>query len=97
MKPSEDKDLQIPAIDPETEADGFPAGGSIVRLAEVGISIEETEFILEMVFEDAVYTQETCSVHMKSNTLTRIAGGIAEAFYSVPEEIAAEARKRLPA
>ena len=83
--PSETKDLQIPAIDPETEADGFPVGGSIVRFAEVGISIEETQFIPETAFEDATYPQETCSVQMKSNTIEYGVPGLYDVIYRVDE------------
>ena len=45
-------------------------------------------------FEDVIRT--AVSLGGDCDTLTCIAGGIAEAFYGVPPELAAEARKRLP-
>jgi len=45
-------------------------------------------------FEDVIRT--AVSLGGDCDTLTCIAGGIAEAFYGVPEEMIAECRKRLP-
>lgn len=45
-------------------------------------------------YEDVIRT--AVSLGGDADTLTCIAGGIAEAFYGVPEEIADEGRKRLP-
>lgn len=45
-------------------------------------------------FEDVIRT--AVSLGGDCDTLTCIAGGMAEAFYGVPAEIAAEGRKRLP-
>lgn len=44
-------------------------------------------------FEDVIRT--AVSLGGGCDTLTCIAGGIAEAFYGVPEELKAECRKRL--
>ncbi|MCR5307158.1 MAG: ADP-ribosylglycohydrolase family protein [Oscillospiraceae bacterium] len=46
-------------------------------------------------FEDAV--RNAVSLGGDTDTIACIAGSIAEAFYGVPEDIAAEGRKRLPA
>ena len=54
-----------------------------------------TAFLEGNDFEDVIRT--AVSLGGDCDTLTCIAGGIAEAFYGVPEEIAAEGRKRLPA
>ena len=53
-----------------------------------------TAFLEGNDFEDVIRT--AVSLGGDCDTLTCIAGGIAEAFYGVPEEIAAEGRKRLP-
>ena len=45
-------------------------------------------------FEDVIRT--AVSLGGDCDTLTCIAGSIAEAFYGVPEEMKAECRKRLP-
>ena len=45
-------------------------------------------------FEDVIRT--AVSLGGDCDTLTCIAGGIAEAFYGVPEDLVAECRKRLP-
>jgi ADP-ribosylglycohydrolase len=54
-----------------------------------------TAFLEGNDFEDVIRT--AVSLGGDCDTLTCIAGGIAEAFYGVPEEMAAECRKRLPA
>ena len=54
-----------------------------------------TAFLEGTDFEDVIRT--AVSLGGDCDTLTCIAGGMAEAFYGVPEEIAAEGRKRLPA
>ena len=53
-----------------------------------------TAFLEGNSFEDVIRT--AVSLGGDCDTLTCIAGGIAEAFYSVPEEIEAEGKKRLP-
>jgi len=53
-----------------------------------------TAFLEGMDFEDVIRT--AVSLGGDCDTLTCIAGGIAEAFYGVPEEMKAECRKRLP-
>ena len=53
-----------------------------------------TAFLEGSDFEDVIRT--AVSLGGDCDTLTCIAGGIAEAFYGVPEELAAECRKRLP-
>lgn len=54
-----------------------------------------TAFLEGTDFEDVIRT--AVSLGGDCDTLTCIAGGMAEAFYGVPEDIAAEGRKRLPA
>ncbi len=54
-----------------------------------------TAFLEGKDFEDVIRT--AVSLGGDCDTLTCIAGGIAEAFYGVPEEMAVETRKRLPA
>ena len=54
-----------------------------------------TAFLEGRDFEDVIRT--AVSLGGDCDTLTCIAGGMAEAFYGVPEDIAAEGRKRLPA
>ncbi len=53
-----------------------------------------TAFLEGTDFEDVIRT--AVSLGGDCDTLTCIAGGMAEAFYGVPEEIAAEGRRRLP-
>ena len=53
-----------------------------------------TAFLEGNDFEDVIRT--AVSLGGDCDTLTCISGGIAEAFYGVPEEIAAEGRNRLP-
>ena len=53
-----------------------------------------TAFLEGQDFEDVVRT--TVSLGGDCDTLSCIAGSIAEAFYGIPDEIAAECRKRLP-
>ncbi len=53
-----------------------------------------TAFMEGTGFEDVIRT--AVSLGGDCDTLTCIAGSMAEAFYSVPEEMAAECRKRLP-
>lgn len=53
-----------------------------------------TAFLEGYSFEDVIRT--AVSLGGDCDTLTCIAGGMAEAFYGVPEEIARECRKRLP-
>lgn len=53
-----------------------------------------TAFLEGSDFEDVIRT--AVSLGGDCDTLTCIAGGIAEAFYGVPEELAQECRKRLP-
>ena len=53
-----------------------------------------TAFLEGTDFEDVIRT--AVSLGGDCDTLTCIAGGIAEAFYGVPEEMKAECRKRLP-
>ncbi|MGN0635865.1 MAG: ADP-ribosylglycohydrolase family protein [Acutalibacteraceae bacterium] len=53
-----------------------------------------TAFLEGIEFEDVLRT--AVSLGGDCDTLTCIAGGIAEAFYGVPKEMAAECRKRLP-
>ncbi len=53
-----------------------------------------TAFLEGEDFEDVIRT--AVSLGGDCDTLTCIAGGMAEAMYGVPEEIAAEGRKRLP-
>ena len=53
-----------------------------------------TAFLEGTDFEDVIRT--AVSLGGDSDTLTCIAGGIAEAFYGVPEELKEECRKRLP-
>lgn len=53
-----------------------------------------TAFLEGTDFEDVIRT--AVSLGGDCDTLTCIAGGIAEAFYDVPEEIALECKKRLP-
>ena len=53
-----------------------------------------TAFLEGNDFEDVIRT--AVSLGGDCDTLTCIAGGIAEAFYGVPEEMVAECRKRLP-
>ena len=53
-----------------------------------------TAFLEGTDFEDVIRT--AVSLGGDSDTLTCIAGGMAEAFYGVPEELKAECRKRLP-
>ena len=45
-------------------------------------------------FEDTV--RNAVSIGGDTDTVTCIAGSIAEAFYGVPEELKAECRRRLP-
>ena len=54
-----------------------------------------TAFLEGTDFEDVIRT--AVSLGGDCDTLTCIAGGMAEAFYGVPDEFAAECRKRLPA
>ncbi len=54
-----------------------------------------TAFLEGTDFEDVIRT--AVSLGGDCDTLTCIAGGMAEAFYGVPDELAAECRKRLPA
>ena len=54
-----------------------------------------TAFLEGKDFEDVIRT--AVSLGGDCDTLTCIAGGIAEAFYGVPEEMTAESRKHLPA
>ena len=53
-----------------------------------------TAFLEGIGFEDVIRT--AVSLGGDCDTLTDIAGGMAEAFYGIPEGIAAEGRKRLP-
>ncbi len=53
-----------------------------------------TAFLEGVDFEDVIRT--AVSLGGDCDTLTCIAGGIAEAFYGVPEELKEECRKRLP-
>ncbi len=53
-----------------------------------------TAFLEGTDFEDVIRT--AVSLGGDCDTLTCIAGGIAEAFYGVPDDMAAECRKRLP-
>ncbi len=53
-----------------------------------------TAFLEGEDFEDVIRT--AVSLGGDCDTLTCIAGGIAEAFYGVPEEIATEGKRRLP-
>ena len=53
-----------------------------------------TAFLEGVDFEDVIRT--AVSLGGDCDTLTCIAGGIAEAFYGVPDDMAAECRKRLP-
>ena len=53
-----------------------------------------TAFLEGESFEDVIRT--AVSLGGDCDTLTAIAGSIAEAFYGVPEELKAECRKRLP-
>ena len=53
-----------------------------------------TAFLEGVDFEDVIRT--AVSLGGDCDTLTCIAGGIAEAFYVVPDDMAAECRKRLP-
>ena len=53
-----------------------------------------TAFLEGYSFEDVIRT--AVSLGGDCDTLTCIAGGMAEAFYGVPEDIARECRKRLP-
>jgi len=53
-----------------------------------------TAFLEGQSFEDVIRT--AVSLGGDCDTLTCIAGSIAEAFYGVPEELKAECRKRLP-
>ncbi|MCR4764353.1 MAG: ADP-ribosylglycohydrolase family protein, partial [Lachnospiraceae bacterium] len=53
-----------------------------------------TAFLEGADFEDVIRT--AVSLGGDCDTLTCIAGSIAEAFYSIPDEMAAECRKRLP-
>ena len=53
-----------------------------------------TAFLEGTDFEDVIRT--AVSLGGDSDTLTCIAGGIAEAFYGVPDEMIAEGRRRLP-
>ena len=54
-----------------------------------------TAFLEGKSFEDVIRT--AVSLGGDCDTLTCIAGSIAEAFYGVPEELKQECRKRLPA
>ena len=54
-----------------------------------------TAFLEEKDFEDVICT--AVSLGGDCDTLTCIAGSMAEAFYGVPEELQAEGRKRMPA
>lgn len=82
---TESKDLQIPAIDPETEADGYPVGGSIVRLGEISISAQATEYDTEFTFNDAPYPQDTCRYELKSSSVQDGVPGLYEMIYRVDE------------
>ena len=53
-----------------------------------------TAFLEGNDFEDVIRT--AVSLGGDCDTLTCIAGAMAEAFYGVPEEMKAECRKRLP-
>ena len=53
-----------------------------------------TAFLEGTGYEDAI--RLAVSLGGDADTLACIAGGIAEAYYGVPEELAAECRKRLP-
>ena len=53
-----------------------------------------TAFLEGVDFEDVIRT--AVSLGGDCDTLTCIAGGIAEAFYGVPDDMASECRKRLP-
>ena len=81
----ESKDLQIPAIDPETEADGYPLGGSIVRLGEISISAQALEYDTEFTFDDAPYPQDTCCYELKSSSVQNGVPGLYEMIYRVDE------------
>ena len=81
---SESKDLQIPAIDPETEADGFPVGGSIVRLGEVTISDQAHGYEADVVL-DVPYQPGTCRYEMKSSTVQYGVPGLYEIIYRADE------------
>ena len=78
-------ELQIPAIDPETEADGFPVGGSIVRLGEIRIDLDVKELTPETSFEDAGYPQDTCRVELKSSSIQYGLPGLYDVIYRVDE------------
>ena len=78
-------ELQIQAIDPETEADGFPVGGSIVRLGEIRIDLDVKELTPETSFEDAGYPQDTCRVELKSNSIQYGLPGLYDVIYRVDE------------
>ena len=54
-----------------------------------------TAFLEGQSFEDVIRT--AVSLGGDCDTLTCIAGSMAEAFYGVPEELKVECRKRLPA
>ena len=53
-----------------------------------------TAFLEGTDFEDVI--RNAVSLGGDCDTLTCIAGSIAEAFYGVPEELKAECRRRLP-
>ena len=82
---AESKDLQIPAIDPETEADGYPVGGSIVRLGEISINAQDSEYDTEFTFDDAPYPQDTCRYELKSSSVQDGIPGLYEMIYRVDE------------
>jgi len=82
---AEGKALQIPAVDPETEADGFPVGGSIVRLGEVTLSDQVTGYAADEAFEDIPYPHGTCSYDLKSSTVQFGTPGLYEMIYRADE------------
>ena len=58
------------------------------------VPVAVTAFLEGRSFEDVIQT--AVSLGGDCDTLTCIAGGMAEAFYAVPEEMKTECRKRLP-
>ena len=79
-------------FDPNPQPYGSWGNGSAMRVSPIGWLYDTLEQTRED-FEDVIRT--AVSLAGDCDTLTCIAGSIAEAFYGVPEELKKECRKRL--
>lgn len=74
--------------------DAIRPGYTHVETCQATVPEAVTAFLEGASFEDVIRT--AVSLGGDCDTLTCIAGGMAEAFYGVPEEMKQECRKRLP-